>query len=93
MKEQERTISTAQSDIDDFLRPASFKFTNSFVHIAGDIQRIRKTVRNVIAVIPGSDRTIENEWLVIGAHYDHLGIGREDPLDPLEPEEIYPGRR
>jgi hypothetical protein len=30
--------------------------------------------RNVIAVIPGSDSTLKNEYVALGAHSDHLGI-------------------
>jgi Zn-dependent M28 family amino/carboxypeptidase len=29
----------------------------------------------VIASVAGSDATLKNEWVVIGAHYDHLGLG------------------
>lgn len=29
--------------------------------------------RNVAAMIPGSDQTLKDEWIVLSAHYDHLG--------------------
>jgi len=32
---------------------------------------------NIIAVLPGNDEKLKNEWVVIGAHYDHLGYGGE----------------
>jgi len=28
---------------------------------------------NVVAIIPGTDSALEGEWIVVGAHYDHLG--------------------
>jgi hypothetical protein len=31
--------------------------------------------RNVIALLEGSHPTLKQEWIVIGAHYDHLGHG------------------
>jgi Zn-dependent M28 family amino/carboxypeptidase len=31
---------------------------------------------NVISTIPGRDPVLKNEYIVIGAHYDHLGIGK-----------------
>jgi hypothetical protein len=31
--------------------------------------------RNVIAALDGADETLKREWVVIGAHYDHLGDG------------------
>ena len=33
------------------------------------------TGRNVIAALEGVDETLRREWIVIGAHYDHLGDG------------------
>jgi aminopeptidase YwaD len=33
------------------------------------------TGRNVLAAMPGSDPLLAREWVVIGAHYDHLGQG------------------
>jgi len=33
------------------------------------------TGRNVIAALEGQDPVLKNEWVVIGAHYDHLGEG------------------
>ena len=34
----------------------------------------RSTCRNVIAVMPGTDPILKNEAIVIGAHFDHVGI-------------------
>lgn len=33
-----------------------------------------KTYKNVIGVIPGNDPILKDEYIVIGAHYDHLGV-------------------
>ncbi len=35
-------------------------------------------LKNIIAVIPGHHPTLSNENVVIGAHYDHLGLGWPD---------------
>lgn len=29
--------------------------------------------RNVVGVVPGSDPELRDEWILLGAHYDHLG--------------------
>lgn len=34
--------------------------------------------QNVVAVFEGSDPTLKNEYVAIGAHYDHVGIGPPD---------------
>jgi len=43
---------------------------------------------NVIGVLPGTDPTLQNEYIVVGAHYDHLGTltGK-----PGEADSIYNG--
>jgi len=33
------------------------------------------TTCNVVGVIEGNDPVLKNEYLVLGAHYDHLGLG------------------
>jgi aminopeptidase YwaD len=41
---------------------------------------------NVVGILAGSDPTLQNETIVIGAHYDHLGRGGEGSLAPREGE-------
>ena len=40
------------------------------------------TGRNVVAALEGSSAARRNEWIVIGAHYDHLGEGGPSSLAP-----------
>jgi hypothetical protein len=43
------------------------------------------TGRNVIAALDGGDAKSKDEWIVIGAHYDHLGEGgNRSSLAPAE---------
>ncbi len=42
--------------------------------------------QNVVAVVEGSDRVLKNEYVALGAHYDHVGIGR-----PVAGDSIYNG--
>ena len=32
---------------------------------------------NIIAVLPGKDKRLRDEYIVVGSHYDHLGMGGE----------------
>src|SRR5690606_22171824 len=48
------------------------------------------TGRNVIAVLPGTDATLRDEYVIVGAHYDHLGSGGTSSLAPGV-EEIHNG--
>jgi hypothetical protein len=37
--------------------------------------------RNVVAIVPGSDPKLRNQYVAIGAHNDHLGLRRAGPVD------------
>jgi len=41
---------------------------------------------NVIALLPGTDTALKNEFVVLSAHIDHLGIG-----EPIDGDKIYNG--
>ncbi len=38
----------------------------------------KRTTHNIIAVLPGKDKRLKNEFIVVGSHYDHLGMGGKD---------------
>lgn len=40
------------------------------------IGKSKSEFRNVVAMIPGSDPKLKNEYIVVGAHYDHIGLGQ-----------------
>ncbi|HBU56682.1 MAG TPA: hypothetical protein DEB33_02950, partial [Gemmatimonadetes bacterium] len=54
-------------------------------------ESIITTESNIIGVIRGSDPELANQSIVLGAHYDHLGIG--SPILDSEdvPDSIYNG--
>jgi Zn-dependent M28 family amino/carboxypeptidase len=56
---------------------------------SGFFQRVAVTLGpavNVLGVIRGSDPALKNEYVLVDAHYDHLGIGR-----PVNGDSIYNG--
>ena len=36
---------------------------------------VQRTTHNIIAVLPGKDKHLKYEYIVVGSHYDHLGMG------------------
>jgi hypothetical protein len=42
--------------------------------------------RNVIGMLEGSDPVLRNEWIVLSAHFDHIGMGR-----PVNGDSIFNG--
>ena len=51
----------------------------------------RRVVRNVVGVLPGADAARRSEALVIGAHYDHVGLGGRFSSSPDRTGEIHNG--
>jgi hypothetical protein len=49
------------------------------------------TGRNVVAVLEGSDPVLRQEYVVIGAHYDHLGGGDFNSLAPDQRGQVHNG--
>jgi hypothetical protein len=47
--------------------------------------------RNVVAVIPGASAALRGELVVVGAHYDHLGLGGFGALDPDSTGRVHNG--
>lgn len=58
--------------IDSARRPASLGLKASLA-LAVSLRREVRTVRNVVAMLPG--RKLPDEYVVVGAHYDHIGHG------------------
>jgi len=46
---------------------------------------------NVIGVLPGRDPVLRNEAVIVGAHYDHLGLGGFGSLDPDSTGRVHNG--
>jgi Zn-dependent M28 family amino/carboxypeptidase len=48
------------------------------VELAAKVVREKRTARNVVAYVPATSppTTVDKPWIVVGAHYDHLGLGQ-----------------
>jgi hypothetical protein len=73
--------------IDRDLKPHSFTLSKLEVDLDVDLIHETKTVHNVAAFVPGTT----SEYIIIGAHYDHLGLGDEHSLAPGLKGTIHPG--
>ncbi len=60
-------------------QPQSFA-VSSRMTISVDVDAVESPTGNVMGFIPGTDPRRSNEYIVIGAHYDHLGYGGENSL-------------
>jgi hypothetical protein len=64
-----------------------FDFPELNAAISLDVLKEKTELRNVLGVIPGRSQ----ETVVIGAHYDHLGLGGKSTLAPEQLGQIHNG--
>jgi Peptidase family M28/PDZ domain/PA domain len=83
-----KSLEEVQLQINHSAKPQSFAFPDSLhMAIRVDIETTRATVNNVLAYLPGKT----DEYVIVGAHYDHLGRGNYDSLAPSQIGQIHPG--
>ena len=51
----------------------------------------RRTLRNVVGILPGADAARDDEAVVLGGHYDHVGLGGRFSSSPERTGEIHNG--
>lgn len=87
LRAEGRDLRRIESEIDSDLKPRSFALSKVEVEVSVDLIHDTKTVHNVTAYLPGKTA----EYVIIGAHYDHLGLGDEHSLAPNQLGAIHPG--
>lgn len=76
------------SDVDSDLKPRSAALAGLSVEMNIDVRRETRQVPNVVAYLPGDTA----EHIIIGAHYDHLGMGEQSSMAPNQAgKAIHPG--
>jgi hypothetical protein len=70
-----RSLRELQSALDGGARPRAVALAGARASLAIRSQREPRALdpHNVAGFLPGSDPAHRDEWVVIGAHYDHLG--------------------
>lgn len=83
-----KSLADVQSQINSTSSSSSFEFPDPLkISVAVNIEKTRATVNNVLAYLPGKT----DEYIIIGAHYDHLGYGNVDSLAPSQIGKVHPG--
>src|SRR5206468_2566395 len=55
------------------------------------LEQQKARTANVIGALRGRDPALAAECVVVGAHYDHLGLGGEASLAPEATGQVHPG--
>lgn len=71
-----RNIDSLEAQLNRNRKPVVFS-TKSVISGKPELVRETANTRNVVMVLPGEDEQLKNEYLIIGAHFDHLGMGGE----------------
>lgn len=61
----------------------SYGITPYFESYRDTLSNYKKTSYNVVGVVEGNDPTLKNEYILVGAHYDHIGIITIDKGDAI----------
>ena len=90
---QDRGVSLAslKDKIDTTGKPTSMPIARATAALQVNLRENRQRTENVVALLPGSDASLKAEKIVIGAHYDHLGLGHFGALDRESEGQVHPG--
>jgi hypothetical protein len=66
-------LENVSNEIDRDFAPKSRELGDLTVNAVDRTVKVRRPVRNVVGVLSGSDGTVNDEFVIVGAHYDHLG--------------------
>jgi hypothetical protein len=76
-----------QNSIDTTGRPHSFTLPGIEIELRTEVDQVQKQVCNIAAFLPGQT----DEYVVIGAHYDHVGLGEQYSMSPSSAGTVHPG--
>lgn len=87
----EHKLEEAAALIDGDLMPRSRALPGASIDYSQHLSTNRRTVRNVVGVLPGSDDLKDDQAIVLGGHYDHVGLGGRFSGAPERTGEIHNG--
>ena len=72
-------------------KPSTFELKKSSAKISTEVKEVEAISWNVGGFIEGTDPELKKEWIIIGAHFDHLGMGGEGSLYRDDEPQIHNG--
>lgn len=77
--------------IDQDLKPRSFEFADTKFEIKTIFDNKLIETQNVIGFLEGTDPVLKNEYVVVGGHFDHVGMGFFGAMDKANAGQIHNG--
>jgi hypothetical protein len=87
LADSRESVQSLMTEIDRGLSPHSFVLPKVTAAMTTNLKREQRTVHNVAAYWPGQT----DEYVILGAHYDHLGLGEQNSLAPSLIGTVHPG--
>jgi len=84
-------LDQAAAAIDADLIPRSRVLPGTTLDYRQQLAVRRRTVRNVVGVLPGASDAKDGQAIVLGGHYDHVGLGGRFSSSPERIGEIHNG--
>lgn len=83
-------LEAVQDRIEEGHKPISQPLDGVNVRGRADVKTVESVVKNIVGLIPGSGPQAD-EYIILGAHYDHHGIRHQDRPDFSVDKDIYNG--
>jgi aminopeptidase YwaD len=90
-RKAELDLDALQKEIAASKKPRSTKLRGLRLSFHSELRKVTKSTANVVGVLEGNDPRLKEEAIVIGAHYDHLGLGDLGSLSEGRGKEIHNG--
>lgn len=75
LKGSQYSLESLQMSIDNNLKPISFQIPGKRLRIREAVISEELVLKNVAAIVEGSDPVLKKEFIVYSAHADHIGAG------------------
>ncbi len=82
LADEQMTFDSVVNRLTETMTPQSFHLRKSFEININAKYHPNATTANVVGVLPGYDAKLKNEYIVVGAHLDHVGIQGNTCLFP-----------
>ncbi len=82
LKATGKTVKSLQQEINKTRSPRSCDLPDVKLRLTVGLKQVVENARNVVGMLEGTDPDLKDQIIVIGAHYDHLGMGGEGSLKP-----------
>ncbi len=74
LKSKSKTAVEIEQEIRRNNAPIVFDL-NINVSASLEIEKVKITTQNVVGLLPGNNPVLKGQYIIVGAHYDHLGFG------------------